>query len=215
MSRFTFYYGLGGGYTTSFRSPSASRVPEVGLAEVLLLRQATELAARVSALYPPGVRFSLVIDNLSAYLVEDVPVAQTLVYCRKLRSLVDALGLSARTDLIVTSEHFTVSDFAEAWPSGGDVPDVGALTNKPHRIARHDAVGVDEAADVELVRRAHAARQAAEQLAGADDPWRVSDGPDEGGGAGLPSIPGWGSGRRAGRGRAARARAARRSARWC
>ncbi len=159
-----FYYGLGGGYATSFRSPSASRVPEVGLAEVLLLRQATELAARIGALYPPGVRFSLVIDNLSAYLVEDVPVAQTLVYCRKLRQLVDDLGLSALTELIVTSEYFTVSDFAEAWPSGGDVPDVGALTNKPHGIAGRQAVGVDEAADAELVRRVHAARQAAEQL---------------------------------------------------
>jgi len=159
-----FYYGLGGGYATSFRSPSAPRVPEVGLAEILLLRQATELAARVSPLYPAGVRFSLVIDNLSAYLVEDVPVTQTLAYCRKLRQLVDDLGLSALTDLIVTSEYFSVSDFAEVWPSGGDVPNVGALTNKPHRGAGRDALGVGEAADAELVRRAHAARQAAEQL---------------------------------------------------
>jgi hypothetical protein len=159
-----FYYGLGGGYATSFRSPSTPRVPEVGLAEVLLLRQATELAGRVSALYPPGVRFSLVIDNLSAYLVEDVPVTQTVAYCRKLRQLVDDLGLSALTDLIVTSEYFSVSDFAEAWPSGEDVPDVGTLTNKPHRVAGREAICVDQAADAELMRRAHAARQAAEQL---------------------------------------------------
>jgi len=159
-----FYYGLGGGYATSFRSASATRVPEVGLAEVLLLRQATELAARVSPLYPAGVRFSLLIDNLSAYLVEDVPVTQTLAYCRKLRQLVDDLGLSTLTDLIVTSEYFSVSDFAAVWPSGRDVPDVGTLTNKAHRAAGRDAVGVDEAADAELTRRACAARQASEQL---------------------------------------------------
>ena len=155
-----FYYGLGDGSVTRFRSG----VSGVGLAEVLLLRQVTELASRVGQQYPGGVRFSLVIDDLGAYLVEDVPVAQTLAYCRKLRQLVDDLGLSALTDLIVTSEYFSVSDFAEVWPSGDGVPALGSLTNKPHRPAGHDAVGAEARTDAERARRSDVVRQAAEQL---------------------------------------------------
>jgi hypothetical protein len=155
-----FYYGLGGGYATSVRSGTPQRGSEVGLAELLLLRQVTQLAARVRQFYPVGIRFSLVIDNLSAHLVEDVPVHDTLAYCRNLRRAVDDLGLQALTDLLVTSEYFSVADFAEAWPRGAGVPDIAALTNKPQGRA---SVQPHEAGE-ESARRDDAARQAAERL---------------------------------------------------
>lgn len=156
-----FYYGLGGGYATSIRAGAAQRVSDVGFGELLLLRQVTQLAGRVRQLYPVGIRFSLIIDNLGAYLVEDVPVPETLAYCRNLRRLIDDLGLQSWTDLIVTSEYFSVADFAAAWPDGAAVPSLAALTNKS---AGREPVQRDEAGDAEGARRIHAAHQAAEQL---------------------------------------------------
>ena len=185
------------------------------LAEVLLLRQVTELASRVGQQYPGGVRFSLVIDDLGAYLVEDVPVAQTLAYCRKLRQLVDDLGLSALTDLIVTSEYFSVSDFAEVWPSGDGVPALGSLTNKPHRPAGHNAVGAEARTDAERARRSDVVRQAAEQLLAPMIRGVYLTGRTTAESLGFRPFPGGDSCGGAGRGRADSQRAGRRSARWC
>jgi hypothetical protein len=134
---------------------------EVGLGEVLLLRQVTQLAARVRQFYPVGIRFSLLIDNLSAFLVEDVAMTSTLAYCRNLRRLVDDLGLSGMTDLIVTSECFSVADFAEAWPRGAGVPDIAVLTTKTRPA---DRVCRGEAEDGECGRRIQAAHHAADRL---------------------------------------------------
>jgi hypothetical protein len=159
-----FYYELGGGYATSFRSGAARPVSAIGLAELLLLRQITQLSARVRQFYPVGIRFSLVIDNLSAFLVEDVPLTDTAVYCRNLRRLVDALGLQALTDLLVTSEYFSVSDFAEAWPRRAGVPDIAALTSKSRRIAAGEVAREHDSADEECTCGVHAARRAAERL---------------------------------------------------
>jgi hypothetical protein len=149
-----FYYGLGGGYATSFRTGAAQRVADVGFGELLLLRQVMQLSGRVRAFYPVGIRFSLVIDNLGAYLLEDVPVPETLAYCRNLRRLIDDLGLPSWTDLIVTSECFSVSDFAGA-------PSLATLTNK---AVGSEPVRRDGTADAESARCVHAVRQASEQL---------------------------------------------------
>jgi hypothetical protein len=156
-----FYYGLGGGYATTVRSGAAQRVSDVGLGELLLLGQVTQLAGRMRQLYPVGIRFSLIIDNLGAYLLQDVPVPETLAYCRNLRRLIDDLGLQSWTDLIVTSEYFSVADFAAAWPDGAGVASLAALTNKSpgRKLVQPEAVE-----DAEGARRIHAARQAAEQL---------------------------------------------------
>jgi hypothetical protein len=156
-----FYYGLGGGYATSFRSGAAQRVSDVGFGELLLLRQVMQLSGRVREFYPVGIRFSLVIDNLGAYLLEDVPVPETLAYCRNLRRLIDDLGLPSWTDMIVTSEYFSVSDFAAAWPEGVGAPSLATLTNK---AAGREPARRDGAADAECARCVHAARQASKQL---------------------------------------------------
>jgi hypothetical protein len=157
-----FYHDVGGGYATSFMSGAARPVMDVGLGELLLLRQVTQLSARVRQFYPVGIRFSLVIDNLSAFLVEDVPLTDTAIYCRNLRRLIDDLGLSSLTDLIVTSEYFSVADFAAVWPRGAGVPDLAVLTNKS-RIAAGALVREHETVD-ECECVVHAARRAAGRL---------------------------------------------------
>jgi hypothetical protein len=158
-----FYYDLGGGYATSLIFGAARAVPEVGLGELLLLRQVTRLAAHVRHFYPVGIRFSLVIDNLSAFLVEDVPLTESTVYCRNLHRLIDDLGLSSTIDLIVTSESFSISDFAAAWPRAAGAPDIAALTNKSHQPAA-GPLEPEHEADGPCACRVHAARQAAEHL---------------------------------------------------
>ena len=159
-----FYYDLGGGYATRLISGAPRPVVEVGLAEVLLLHQVTQLSARVGQFYPVGIRFSLVIDNLSAFLVEDVPLTDTAVYCRNLRRLVDDLGLASMIDLIITAESFSVADFAQAWPRGAGIPDIAALANKSQRLASRALAREHDAAGGVCPRGVHAAREAAERL---------------------------------------------------
>jgi len=104
-----FYYDIGGGYHASIRPGSEAVSFDVGLAELFVLSQAAKFAARVSRLYPVGVRFTLVVDNLCALLVNDIPVARTLGYCAALRELIRSVGLNPLIDVLVESEHFSAA----------------------------------------------------------------------------------------------------------
>jgi len=130
-----FYYDIGGGYHASIRPGSEAVSFDVGLAELFVLSQAAEFAARVSRLYPVGVRFTLVVDNLCALLVNDIPVARTLGYCAALRELIRSVGLNPLIDVLVESEHFSAADLegARAATWSGQI----ALTRKQHEnVAR-------------------------------------------------------------------------------
>jgi hypothetical protein len=127
-----FYYDIGGGYHASIRPGIATLCFDTGLAELLVLRQAADFSSRIARLYPPGARFSLVIDNLCAYFVNDIPLASTLGYCERLRQLICDVGLEAHVEVLVESEHVSLADFAVAL---GDTPggvDIGTLTSKQH-----------------------------------------------------------------------------------
>ncbi len=106
-----FYYDIGGGYHASLRPSSEPVSFDVGLAEIFLLRQIRKFAMRAGAIYAPGVRFHLVVDNLCAHLINDIPVERTLGYCRALRELVEATAMADCVDLLVESEHVDAGDF--------------------------------------------------------------------------------------------------------
>ena len=130
-----FYYDIGGGYHASIQPGVEAVAFEVGLAELFVLRQAAEFAAKVSRLYPGGVRFTLVIDNLCALLVNDIPTARTLGYCEALREMVRNVGLDDLIDVLVESEHFSTADFDRARTATRPGPI--ALTRKQHEnVAR-------------------------------------------------------------------------------
>jgi hypothetical protein len=57
------------------------------------------------------VRFHIVVDNLCAFLVNDIPVAKTEGYCARFRELIDLTVTSGMVGLIVESEQFSVADF--------------------------------------------------------------------------------------------------------
>lgn len=109
-----FYYDVGGGYHASTLPGEEEISFDVGLAELLVVRQIATFSTRVRRFYPAGVRFSLVIDNMCALLINDIPLVKTLGYCARLRTLIHELGLGDVLDLLVESEHVSLADFDRA-----------------------------------------------------------------------------------------------------
>jgi len=108
------FLDLGGGYHASLRPGFRPLDFSVGLAEWFVLGQIARFMREVGSVYAPGARFSIVIDNLCAYAVNDVPVAETERYCAGLRRLIRTLRLEERIGLLVESEHFDYSDYVSA-----------------------------------------------------------------------------------------------------
>jgi hypothetical protein len=115
-----FYFDIGGGYHAGIEPHRRSLVFEPGLGELLILRQIVLFNEAIRRIYAPGTRFSLVVDNNCALLVNDVPLHSTNRYCDALRRLIDDLGLAEKVDLFVESEHFTAADYAVSVDAGDD-----------------------------------------------------------------------------------------------
>lgn len=127
-----YYLDIGGGYHASL-TPGVENVSfDVGLGEFLMLLQIHRFNQRVRSIYAHGVRFTLVIDNLCAKLINDIDVARTSAYCVRLRELIDSLNLSAEVDLLVESELFSVDQFQELLAKAPPVPSTATLTQKEH-----------------------------------------------------------------------------------
>jgi hypothetical protein len=127
-----FYYDIGGGYHASVQPGKDDVSFDIGLGELLLLRQVASFVARVSGFHPVGIRFSLVIDNMCALMINDIPVERTLGYCERLRTLIRSLDLDGVIDLLVESEHVSVSDFSGPAADKADPPRPMILTRKQH-----------------------------------------------------------------------------------
>jgi len=102
-----YFFDIGGGYHASLRPGVTPPSFDVGLAELLVLWQIVRFDRLVRRFYPRGVRFGLVIDNVCALLVNDIPLAQTGEYCRRLRSLIAELDLATLVSVLVEAEHFS------------------------------------------------------------------------------------------------------------
>lgn len=108
-----FYYDLGGGYHASLRPGVDALNFDVGLGEWFALAQIARFARDVRAVYPPSVRFHIVIDNLCALTVNNIELPSTEAYCARLRQLIRALKLDGMIDLLVESEHLSPADYRE------------------------------------------------------------------------------------------------------
>ncbi|MCK6370398.1 MAG: hypothetical protein L6Q83_03565 [Gammaproteobacteria bacterium] len=141
---------IGGGYHASLRPGTDALCFAPGLGELLLLRQISRFDAGVRRLYPPGTRFSLVIDNLVAWFVNDIPTERTGAYCAKLRELIAQLALAPGIELWVESEHLTTSEFERRRGAFHAAPCADDLSCKDHdTVARFlgRACGSDEVAE--------------------------------------------------------------------
>lgn len=106
-----FFYDIGPGYHATLRPGALPLRFDVGLSELFILSQASSLCHRVVALYPPGARFWLVIDNLCGLRTNDIPLERSEEYVRQLRRLIHETGVSDVIDLIVESEEFELEEY--------------------------------------------------------------------------------------------------------
>ena len=110
-----FFFDIGPGYHASPEPGAAGLSFDVGLAELLMLRQVVLFDAAVRAYHPHGVRFSLVVDNLCGHFTNGVPLTSTHGYVRALRALIDELDVGGVVDLLVESECTTETEYAAAF----------------------------------------------------------------------------------------------------
>src|SRR5262245_28655979 len=152
-----FYYDIGGGYRAGIDRYRRELSFSPGLGELLALRQITLFDQHLRAVYAPGAKFSLVVDNVCALLVNDVPLHRTSSYCTELRALIGALDMETHTDLLVESEHFSPDDYqVGSYPVPVSLPGPNAIENvsrflgrtcnaseASERIARYAAVSAE------------------------------------------------------------------------
>jgi hypothetical protein len=153
-----FFYDIGPGYHASLDPDTTGLGFDVGLAELLILRQIAALAQRVAAVYPPGVRFWLVIDNICGLRTNDVPLERTQAYSRQLRTLVAETRLADLVDLVVESEKFDLAEYdrllAQVEPAPAfATPSTAELENVERFLGRRCTVD-EAAARIERYRRA-------------------------------------------------------------
>ena len=106
-----FFFDLGPGYHASLEPGENALVFDVGLAEFLALRQVKRFDLEVQAIYAPGVKFFLVIDNLCGLYTNDVPLEQSTDYVRGLRQLIAQLDLDDTVEVLVESEAFNTAEY--------------------------------------------------------------------------------------------------------
>ncbi|PIN86370.1 hypothetical protein COV19_05240 [Candidatus Woesearchaeota archaeon CG10_big_fil_rev_8_21_14_0_10_44_13] len=108
------YLDLGGGYHASMDLKNPVSVFDTGLGELLVLHQIKAFAERADLVYPYGIRFHIIIDNMCANLVNGIPLERTLDYCSKFRSLISSLGMSDLADIVAESENFDRASYDRA-----------------------------------------------------------------------------------------------------
>lgn len=111
----SFFYDLGPGYHASLKPDFSGLRFEPGLGELLALRQILLFSQAVQAIYAQGVRFSLVIDDLCAWVTNDVALTQTAAYLHRLEKLINDLGLQERVALIAESRLIDSTDYQRAF----------------------------------------------------------------------------------------------------
>ena len=98
-----FCYDLGGGYHASLEADFTGLRFAPGLGELLALRQILGFSRAIERLYPPGVHFRLVIDNLCAWKANDIALEHTEGYLAQLQALINDLGLHERIEILAES----------------------------------------------------------------------------------------------------------------
>lgn len=128
-----FYLDLGGGYHAATETESWRLSFTPGVGELLVLYQICRFRAKVLQVYPPGVKFWIVIDNVVANFVNDVPISRTLGYCNAFRRLIAWLGLESFLELLVESE---VADWRERAHQLRYSPGESLSADQRHNVAR-------------------------------------------------------------------------------
>jgi hypothetical protein len=159
-----FYFDIGPGYHASPEPGAAGLSFEVGLAELFMLRQIVLFDTEVRERYRSGVRFSLVVDNLCGLFTNGIALESTLGYVRRLRALIDELGVGGIVDLLVESEWFAEAEYAAAYAAVAPRPPPTDLGDDDRenvaRFLGRACTAAEAAERVERYRRAGTATEA-------------------------------------------------------
>jgi len=107
-----FYFDLGPGYHASLAPGREPVSHDVGLGELLALRQVVMFCNEVRTFYPAGARFHLVIDNLCGWATNDIPLERSLEYVDRLRALIREVRAEDLVDVLVESENTSPETYA-------------------------------------------------------------------------------------------------------
>lgn len=108
------YYDLGGGYHASLDPEHSGVCFDIGLGEWFVLSQISRFVRRLRELYRPGAEFRIVIDNLCALAVNDIPITGSAGYVAQLRELIRVVGMEGVADLLVESEVLDPTGYLDA-----------------------------------------------------------------------------------------------------
>lgn len=106
-----FFFDIGPGYHASLAPDETGLKYDIGLAEFLALRQVKLFDLEVRSVYPPGVKFFLVIDNLCGLYTNDVSLADSSQYVRHLRRLIGQLHMDDIVEVLVESELISTAQY--------------------------------------------------------------------------------------------------------
>lgn len=126
-----FYYDIGAGYHASICPSDTGLTFHVGASELFMISQAMSFSRRIAQLYPPGIEFTFVIDNICALMTNDIPLIDTLAYVESLRSLLHETQVEDTIKLLVESEVCSLADY--------DLNHEALTTDVP----RHEPTAVD------------------------------------------------------------------------
>ncbi len=112
-----FYLLYNGGYRASSFANEPSHIFEPDQTELLLLYQIALLHSKVSSLYEPGIKFSIVVNNGVAHWVNNIPLLETEHYAKQFRAMIHFLGAESRVQLLVQSELLGFDPFFTFLPA--------------------------------------------------------------------------------------------------
>lgn len=99
-----FFLLYNGGYRASSLPNELSTIFEPDQTELMLLYQIALLHSKISAVYDPGIEFSIVLNNGVAHWVNDTPLEATEHYANQLRRMIEHLGAEIRVHVLLQSE---------------------------------------------------------------------------------------------------------------
>ncbi|MFO8016574.1 MAG: hypothetical protein R6U32_05705 [Candidatus Woesearchaeota archaeon] len=105
-----FCLDIGGGYHASINRKEGISY-DIGLSEVMLIRQIACFSDEIKRFYSPGVQFMLFVDNNCANIVNDIPLENTDGYVGDLRSLIKELDTVDYIEVLPESELFSIDKY--------------------------------------------------------------------------------------------------------
>ena len=97
------YFLYHGGYRASHTDVLEDLVFAPDATELLLLYQVARLQRALTPLYPPGISFSIVLNNGVAAFTNDIPYRLTEAYAARLKHMIQLLGADTEIEVLVQS----------------------------------------------------------------------------------------------------------------